>query len=333
MPESSLLSSWDPPFQWLQSVYLHITLFTNLYASSETVPWHTASDRQHPLCSSSTCQTHVTTPQTTSPKYFACSNKHYANHTHPSHNRNTHLASSQKTHYLYWRRRTPMSSKTYQSSSFTSLTSAPTALLLSLCTSHPRPVSLFLLRRWVVPYPNRKEESLFIIPRYISNWSVQWVWGDNLLPSAVQDSPIRGPCSSRSRWLCRWICCWDRYDRILESGGLPHELFLHFEIVATGKGNNTEDTLTFYWAHNLLKGEMTVDHHNYSIATTDSYGFDNVPNDVQIWHFIPQSTAVLAHLIHVLPQQWLFMIQGMNESLIYKEGDLVGTSFSWGSML
>ena len=109
-------------------------------------------------------------------------------------------------------------------------------------------------------------------------------------------------------------------EEALKRGILSHELFLDLEEVAARKGKDAEDLVALYRTHDLLEGEMAVDHDNHRISTADAHRFHDVAHNMEIRDRVPQISTFLAHSVHVLLHTTLFVVQCVDVALLLKWG-------------
>lgn len=114
--------------------------------------------------------------------------------------------------------------------------------------------------------------------------------------------------------------CKETREEPLKSGILSHELLLDLEEVAAREGNDAEDLVALHRTHDLLEGEMTVDHDDHCVSTADAHRFHDVAHNMEIRDRVPHISTFLAHSVHVLFHATLFVVQCVDVALLLSWG-------------
>ena len=114
--------------------------------------------------------------------------------------------------------------------------------------------------------------------------------------------------------------CEETRKEPLKRGILSHELLLDLEEVAAREGKDAEDILALHRTHDLLEGEMAVDHDDHRVATADAHRFHDVAHNMEIRDRVPHISTFLAHSVHVLFHATLFVVQCMDVALLLRWG-------------
>lgn len=114
--------------------------------------------------------------------------------------------------------------------------------------------------------------------------------------------------------------CEETREEPLKRGILSHELFLDLEEVAAREGKDAEDRVALHRTHDLLEGEMAVDHDDHRVSAADAHRFHDVAHDVEIRDRVPQISTFLAHSVHVLFHATLFVVQCVDVALLLRWG-------------
>lgn len=114
--------------------------------------------------------------------------------------------------------------------------------------------------------------------------------------------------------------CKETREEPLKRGILSHELLLDLEEVAAREGKDAEDLVALHRTHDLLEGEMTVDHDDHCVSTADAHRFHDVAHNMEIRDRVPHISTFLAHSVHVLFHATLFVVQCMDVALLLRWG-------------
>lgn len=114
--------------------------------------------------------------------------------------------------------------------------------------------------------------------------------------------------------------CKETREEPLKRGILSHELLLDLEEVAAREGKDAEDLVALHRTHDLLEGEMAVDHDDHCVSTADAHRLHDVAHNMEIWDRVPHISTFLAHSVHVLLHATLFVVQCVDVSLLLRWG-------------